>query len=68
MAPHSAVCASRTRSLVYEWCGTGMQVFCRIDHHLATPDIAVLARRESIYPAQRFSDHAPLVIDNDFSL
>ena len=45
-----------------------MQVFCRIDYHLATPGIAALARRESIYLAQRFSDHAPLMIDYDFDL
>jgi exodeoxyribonuclease-3 len=35
----------------------------RIDYHLATPGIAALARRESIYLEQRFSDHAPLTID-----
>ena len=40
----------------------------RLDYHLATPGIAKKAKRESIYLAQRFSDHAPLVIDYDFSL
>jgi exodeoxyribonuclease-3 len=40
----------------------------RIDYHLATPGVASLARGESIYLAQRFSDHAPLVIDYDFCL
>jgi exodeoxyribonuclease III len=40
----------------------------RLDYHLATAGIASLARRESIYLAQRFSDHAPLVIDYDFDL
>ena len=40
----------------------------RIDYQLATPAIAALARSESIYLAQRFSDHAPLVIDYDFKL
>ena len=40
----------------------------RLDYHLATPGIAALARRESIYLAQRFSDHAPLTIDYDFKL
>lgn len=40
----------------------------RIDYHLATPAVAALARREHIYLTQRFSDHAPLVIDYDFSL
>ncbi len=40
----------------------------RLDYHLATPGIAALARRESIYLEQRFSDHAPLTIDYDFTL
>ena len=40
----------------------------RLDYHLATPAIAKLARAEHIYLAQRFSDHAPLVIDYDFTL
>ena len=40
----------------------------RLDYHLATPGIAALARHESIYLAQRFSDHAPLVIDYAFKL
>jgi exodeoxyribonuclease III len=40
----------------------------RIDYHLATPGIAALARRESIYLDERFSDHAPLTIDYDFKL
>ncbi len=40
----------------------------RLDYHLATPRLAALARREQIYVAQRFSDHAPLTIDYDFKL
>ena len=40
----------------------------RLDYHLATPGIAALARREHISLEQRFSDHAPLLIDYDFSL
>ena len=40
----------------------------RLDYHLATPGIAALARREQIYLEQRFSDHAPLIIDYDFKL
>jgi exodeoxyribonuclease-3 len=40
----------------------------RLDYHLATPGLAALARRESIYLEQRFSDHAPLTIDYDFTL
>jgi exodeoxyribonuclease-3 len=40
----------------------------RLDYHLATPGIAATARREQIYLAQRFSDHAPVIIDYDFNL
>jgi exodeoxyribonuclease-3 len=40
----------------------------RIDYQIATPGIAAAARRESIYKAKRFSDHAPLIIDYDHEL
>ena len=40
----------------------------RLDYHLATPGIAKKAVHEHIYLEQRFSDHAPLVIDYDFTL
>ena len=40
----------------------------RIDYHLATPAFAATARREQIVLDPRFSDHAPLVIDDDFKL
>jgi exodeoxyribonuclease-3 len=40
----------------------------RLDYHLATPGVAAAAVREQIYLEQRFSDHAPLVIDYDFTL
>jgi exodeoxyribonuclease III len=40
----------------------------RIDYHLATPAIALKAKTEHIYLEQRFSDHAPLMIDYDFVL
>jgi exodeoxyribonuclease-3 len=35
----------------------------RIDYQIATPGIAGQAKRAEIYTAQRFSDHAPLIID-----
>ena len=35
----------------------------RLDYHLATPAIAALARGESIYKGQKFSDHAPVTIE-----
>jgi exodeoxyribonuclease-3 len=35
----------------------------RIDYQIATPGIAARAEAATIYKAQRFSDHAPLLID-----
>ena len=38
----------------------------RIDYQIATPGIAATAHAVSIYKNRRFSDHAPLVIDDDY--
>lgn len=38
----------------------------RIDYQLASPNLAARARAVSVYKAQRFSDHAPLIVDYDF--
>lgn len=35
----------------------------RIDYQIATPKLAARAKRAEIYTAEKFSDHAPLVID-----
>ena len=35
----------------------------RIDYQIATPGIASLAKAARVYKEQRFSDHAPLIID-----
>ena len=35
----------------------------RIDYQIATPGLAAKARDVSVYKAQRFSDHAPLIVD-----
>ncbi len=40
----------------------------RIDYQIATPGIAATARRAAIYKDERFSDHAPLIIDYDGKL
>ncbi|MGE5116649.1 MAG: exodeoxyribonuclease III [Betaproteobacteria bacterium] len=40
----------------------------RIDYQLATPALAAKARRVEVYRAERFSDHAPLVVDYAFTL
>ena len=45
-----------------------MQVLRRTDYHLASPAIAELARGESIYKDQKFSDYAPIRIDHDLKL
>ncbi len=37
----------------------------RIDYHVATAGIAAKAKSAAIYKAQRFSDHAPLLIEYD---
>ena len=38
----------------------------RIDYQIATPGIAVTAQQAMVYKAERFSDHAPLIIDYEF--
>lgn len=38
----------------------------RIDYQFATPAIAATATATQIYKQQRFSDHAPLIIDYDY--
>ena len=40
----------------------------RLDYQVATPKIAEMASAEAIYTAERFSDHAPLIIDYDYQL
>lgn len=39
----------------------------RIDYQIATTEIAALARNVAVYKDQRFSDHAPLTVDYDYS-
>jgi len=40
----------------------------RLDYQLSTVNIAGTARRAAIYKEERFSDHAPLTIDYDYTL
>ena len=40
----------------------------RLDYQVATPAIGAKAVKQSIYKKQRFSDHAPLIIDYDYRL
>ena len=39
----------------------------RIDYQIATPGIAAKAKSASVYKDQRFSDHAPLIVDYDYA-
>jgi exodeoxyribonuclease-3 len=39
----------------------------RIDYQIATPRLAAAAKRVAIYKKHRFSDHAPLTIDYDYT-
>ena len=57
----------------YTWWSNRGQAYAknvgwRLDYHLASPAIAHQARHATIYKTQKFSDHAPLTIDYDFSL
>lgn len=40
----------------------------RIDYQIATPGVAEKATQASVYKDERFSDHAPLLIDYDVTL
>ena len=40
----------------------------RIDYQIATPGVARLARKATIYTGKVFSDHAPVTIDYDYKL
>jgi exodeoxyribonuclease-3 len=40
----------------------------RLDYHLATPAVARLARSESIYKTERFSDHAPITVEYEMGI
>ena len=52
----------------YTWWSNRGQAYAknvgwRIDYHVATPGIAAAAKAVSVYKDERFSDHAPLIID-----
>jgi exodeoxyribonuclease-3 len=40
----------------------------RIDYQIATPGIAATARQAAVYKEARFSDHAPLTVDYDYTI
>lgn len=54
----------------YTWWSNRGQAYAnnvgwRIDYQIATPSIAEKAREASVYKDEKFSDHAPLIIDYD---
>lgn len=56
-----------TTEACYTWWSNRGQAYAknvgwRLDYHLATPALAELARSESIYKGEKFSDHAPITI------
>ena len=62
-----------TTDACYTWWSNRGQAYAknvgwRLDYHLATPALAEAARREAIYKGEKFSDHAPLTIEYDFTL
>lgn len=57
-----------TTDACYTWWSNRGQAWAnnvgwRIDYQIATPNFASKALTTSIYKDQRFSDHAPLIVD-----
>lgn len=57
----------------YTWWSNRGQAYAkdvgwRIDYHLTTPGIGGTAKASSVYKDQKFSDHAPLIVDYDFQV
>lgn len=57
----------------YTWWSNRGQAYAnnvgwRLDYHLATPALAALARKETIYKTAKFSDHAPITVEYSLTL
>ena len=64
---------SDTTETCYTWWSNRGQAYAnnvgwRLDYQIATPGIAELARSATVYKAQKFSDHAPLIVDYDMAI
>jgi exodeoxyribonuclease-3 len=62
-----------TTDACYTWWSQRGQAYTknvgwRIDYQIATEKIAASAKTTSIYKQERFSDHAPLIVDYDWSI
>ncbi len=66
------LCPETTDECYTWWSNRGQaylnNVGWRLDYQLATPATAASARSASVFKDQRFSDHAPLTMDYDFTL
>ncbi|MCB1955436.1 MAG: exodeoxyribonuclease III [Rhodocyclaceae bacterium] len=61
-----------TTDACYTWWSNRGQAWAknvgwRLDYQIATPGFAAAARQAAVYKDERFSDHAPLTIDYDWS-
>ncbi|QZA77642.1 exodeoxyribonuclease III [Deefgea tanakiae] len=57
----------------YSWWSNRGQAYAkdvgwRIDYQIVTPKLAPTATQASIYKNEKFSDHAPLIVDYDYAL
>ena len=62
-----------TTDACYTWWSNRGQAYAknvgwRLDYHLATRALAETAQRAAVFKDKRFSDHAPLIIDYNFTL
>jgi exodeoxyribonuclease III len=62
-----------TTEACYTWWSNRGQAYAknvgwRLDYQIATPALAELARTESIFKEQRFSDHAPITVEYELGL
>ncbi|NUF09685.1 exodeoxyribonuclease III [Snodgrassella sp. ESL0324] len=57
----------------YTWWSNRGQAYAkdvgwRIDYQMATPALAACAQTATIYKEEKFSDHAPLIVDYDYQI
>jgi exodeoxyribonuclease-3 len=57
----------------YTWWSNRGQAYAkdvgwRIDYQMVTPGLAALAQQASVYKQEKFSDHAPLLVEYDYRL
>jgi exodeoxyribonuclease-3 len=62
--------ALKPEAVEYTWWSNRGQAWAnnvgwRIDYHVVTPNLRAALKRTSIYREQRFSDHAPMIVDYD---